>query len=168
MPAFQCRKVCCKGGNPPIGSEARKNLAKRPVRDLQRLALLAILFWGAGMLPLCAQQFLDEETERLLVAAVEAAAELDLYNARCRSDSSGRHTDNLNKELVSRFRITVLEIEDDLFPERSYREVQARLQRDFLAKLKKTGGCKEAKRAGLPKQLRARYDELMQQIDRLP
>jgi len=168
MPGFQCRKVCCRGSDPPIGSELGKNLAKRLVRDLQRLALLAILFWGAGMLPLCAQQFFDEETERLLVATVEAAAELDLYNTRCRSDISGRHADNLNKELVSRFRITVLEIEDGLFPERSYREVQARLQRDFLAKLKKAGGCKEAKRAGLPEQLRARYDELMQEIDRLP
>jgi hypothetical protein len=120
------------------------------------------------MAQLCAQPLLDEETEQLLVQAVEAAAELDLYNARCRSDRSHRRTDNLNKELASRFRMTVLEVEDDLFPERSYRKAKERLQRDFLAKLKQAGGCKEAKKAGMPGKLRERYDGLMSEIDALP
>ena len=44
--------------------------------------------------------------------AVEAAVEFDLYNARCRSDGSGRRTDNLNKELASKFRMTVLDVQD--------------------------------------------------------
>jgi hypothetical protein len=111
---------------------------------------------------------LDEETEQLLVDAVTAAVELDLYHSRCRSDLSGRRTDNLNKELASKFRLTVLKVQDDLFPERSYRRAQERLQSDFLRKLREAGGCKSAKVGGMPEQLRARYDELLREIDRLP
>ena len=126
-----------------------------------------------GLLLISAQpsyplSFLDEETEQLMVNAVVAAAELDLYNARCRSDVSGRRTDNLNKELVSKFRMTVLKVQDDLFPEGSYRRVQERLQRDFLGKLKQAGGCRSAKKQGMPEQLRGRYDELMREIGALP
>lgn len=100
----------------------------------------------------------------MLVEAVETASELDSYNARCRGDVSGRRTDNLNKELVSKFRMTVLEVEDDLFPEGSYRRAKDRMQRDFLAKLKQAGGCNAAKQAGMPEQLRERYDELFGKI----
>ena len=83
-----------------------------------------------------AQGLLDEETTRLLVEAVEAAAELDLYNARCRSDQSGRRTENLNKALTGRFRITVIGVQDRYFPERSYRKAQVRVQNAFLERLK--------------------------------
>jgi hypothetical protein len=125
--------------------------------------ILAIL-----AMPAAALSLLDEETEQLLVQAVEAAVELDLYNARCRSDVSGRRTDNLNKALVGKFRITVIKVEDDLFPERSYRRAQERLQRDFLTRLKDAGGCKGAKQQGMPEQLRERYDDLIREIERLP
>jgi hypothetical protein len=118
--------------------------------------------------PLLAGAFLDEATEQLLVDAVEAAAELDLYHARCRRDVSGRRTDNLNKELASKFRITVIKVQDDLFPERSYRRAQERLQRDFLTDLKDAGGCRSAKEQGMAEQLRERYGALMREIERLP
>jgi hypothetical protein len=118
--------------------------------------------------PLSALPFLDEETKQLLVNAVEAAAELDLYHARCRRDVSGRRTDNLNKELVSKFRMTVIEVQDDMFPEGSYRRAQERLQRAFLAKLKDAGGCKGAKEQGMVEQLRGRYDDLLREIEKLP
>jgi hypothetical protein len=138
------------------------------IRTRSRVTLIAALLFAANVLQLPAQSLLDVETEGLLVNAVEAAAELDLYNARCRRDVSGRRTDNLNKELASNFRMTVLEVEDDLFPERSYRRAKERLQRDFLEKLKQAGGCREAKKAGMPDVLRGRYDELMREIDALP
>lgn len=131
-------------------------------------ALLLTLLVAVGSPPLLAQHLLDEETEELLIDAVEAAADLDLYHARCRRDVSGRRTDNLNKELVSKFRMTVLQVEDELFPERSYRRAKERLQRDFLTRLKEAGGCREAKQAGMPVQLRERYDRLMREIDALP
>lgn len=115
-----------------------------------------------------ARPYLDEETEALLVEAVQFAAYLDLYGSRCRSDASGRHTDNLNKELVGKLRMTVIGVQDDLFPEGSYRRAQQRLQRDFFAKLKEAGGCKGAKASGLPVELKARYDTLMREIDALP
>ena len=133
---------------------------------MPRLALLLIV--ATLTQPLFAQPFIDDDTKQLLVDAVVAAAELDLYNSRCRRDVSGRRTDNLNKELVSKFRMTVLKVEDDFFPERSYRRAKERLQRDFLEKLKNAGGCKGAKRAGMPEDLRKRYDELIGQIEALP
>ena len=143
-----------------------RTASKRPARA--GLTFAAALVLTASATSLRAQSLLDEDTQQLLVDAVEAAAFFDLYNARCRSDASGRRTDNLNKEIVSKFRMTVLEVEDDLFPEKSYRRTKERLQRDFLEMLKKAGGCKEAKRAGMPGQLRARYNELMDEIDALP
>lgn len=115
-----------------------------------------------------AQGLIDEDTERLLVEAVTAAVEVDLYNARCRSDASGRRTDNLNKTLASRFRLTVIRVQDEMFPERSYRRVQERLQQDFLDRLREAGGCREAKQAGMQQHLNDRYDRLMQEIRGLP
>jgi hypothetical protein len=132
------------------------------------LSFAAAAIFALAAAPLSAQSLLDEDTQRLLVDAVEAASELDLYYARCRRDVSGRRTDNLNKELVSKFRMTVLEVEDNLSPERSYRRAKERLQRDFLDRLKQAGGCKAAKRAGMPGQLRERYDELIGEIEALP
>ena len=136
-------------------------------RGIAALALVLGLF-SVAPAGLAVQPLLDEETRQLLVDAVQAAADLDLYNTRCRSDVSGRRTDNLNKELVGKFRMTVIEVQDDLFPERSYRRTQERLQRDFLGRLKEIGGCKNAKKAGMPEQLRKRYDRLLGEIDALP
>lgn len=111
---------------------------------------------------------LDAETEALLIEAVEAAAALDQYHARCRGDSSNRRTENLNKLLTSRLRMTVLRVQDDIFPERNYRRVQERLQSDFLATLRELGGCAAVKDSALPGELRARYEEKMRAIERLP
>jgi hypothetical protein len=115
-----------------------------------------------------ATALLDEQTQQLLVNAVEAAYELDLYNARCRSDQSGRRTENLNKVLVSRYRLTVLDIQDDFFPEGYYRDAQARMEQDFLERLRDMGGCAGAKTDRLRDDLGARYDAAMTQIDRRP
>ncbi len=133
-----------------------------------RNLVLLVFLLATDMPLLSAWPLLDEETEQLLVAAVTAAAEIDLYNARCRRDLSGRHTDNLNKELASKFRTTILEVEDDLFPERSYHRAEERLQREFSARLKQAGGCREAKQAGMPDRLREHHDDLMGKLDRLP
>jgi hypothetical protein len=102
------------------------------------------------------------------VAAVEAASALDQYNARCRSDVSGRHTDNLNKELVGKLRITVISVQDDHFPEHSYRRAQTRLQEQFLEVLRQAGGCKGAKDSSLPQTLRDRYRTALDAIKALP
>ena len=134
--------------------------------SLLRPALLGLSLLAP--LPAPAQPPLDESTTELLVAAVIAATEVDLYNACCRSDQSGRRTDNLNKLLASKFRLTVLKVQDDLFPEKSYRRAQTRLQEEFLARLKAAGGCPGAKEAGMPAELGDRYQALMREIERLP
>jgi hypothetical protein len=132
----------------------------------RRSRLMAVLVLTSGLVT--AQPALDENTQGLLVEAVTAAADLDLYNARCRSDQSGRRTNNLNKILASKFRLTVLKVQDDLFPEGSYRPAQARLQEAFLTRLKEAGGCAGAKAAGMPAALGERCDTLTLQIEQLP
>jgi hypothetical protein len=131
------------------------------------LGLVVLLQQGLEPAALAAPP-LDEEQARVLVEAVESASALDLYNARCRSDNSGRFMDNLNKALVGRLRITVLTIQDDLFPERGYRQAQRRMQEEFLATLGEAGGCKGVKESGLPERMQARHRELLEAIERLP
>ncbi|WP_242467287.1 hypothetical protein [Thiocapsa imhoffii] len=129
------------------------------------LAIAALTIAGAGE---AHARPLDEQTQAILVEAVEAAYALDLYHARCRSDGSNRRTENLNKLIASRQRITVLRVQDDLFPERNYRRVQERLQREFMEMLSERGGCAGVKDSELPAQLRARYDEMMRTVEALP
>jgi hypothetical protein len=111
---------------------------------------------------------IDEDQAQLLVQAVESATALDLYNARCRSDNSGRFTDNLNKALVGRLRITVITIQDDLFPEHGFRQAQRRMQEQFVETLREAGGCKGAKESGLPDQMQSRHRDLLEAIEALP
>lgn len=139
----------------------------RPAARTPHRRRLPPLLLALALLPAAAQP-VDEETGRLLVDAVEAAYDLDFYNARCRSDQSGRRTENLNKELASRFRMTVLDVQDDLFPEGYYRDAQARMERDFLARLREAGGCAGAKAGGLRDALGQRYDAAIAAIGALP
>jgi len=132
-------------------------------RALVAAVLAAVLNGGVP-----AQGLLDEATSGLLVQAVEAAADLDLYNARCRSDQSGRRSENLNKVLAARFRITVIGVQDRYFPEHSYRQAQERMQNAFLARLKVAGGCAEARASGLREALETRHRETLGAIEALP
>lgn len=129
------------------------------------LLLLAGLAIGRGGL---AAEAVDEATQRLLVEAVTAAADYDLFQARCRSDVSGRQSENLNKVLVNKFRLTLIQVQDKYFPERSYRLVQPRLQQAFLARLNEMGGCPGAKERGLREELRTRYESLLDRLAGLP
>lgn len=127
------------------------------------LVLAAALAWSEAP-----ADDMDPATQQLLVDAVEAAFELDLFNNRCRSDRSGRRTENLNKELTSRYRMTVLDVQDDLFPEGYYRDAQARMERDFRTRLRDIGGCSGAKEQRLRDTLTERYDTLMAEVARQP
>ncbi|MBK1695318.1 hypothetical protein CKO09_11315 [Chromatium weissei] len=102
------------------------------------------------------------------VAAVEAAAAVDAYHARCRSDGSGRHMNNLNKLLVSTQRITVLTIEDECFPEQNYRHAQQRMAQNFTIQLEQIGNCTAAKATGMLEQFTARYNAALAAIRALP
>lgn len=134
----------------------------------QRLVLALCLALPLASPLAQASELLDEPTEKLLVDAVVAAERLDLYNGRCRKDRSGRRSQNLNKELVSRFRMTVLDVLDDLTPERSYRGARKRIETGLLADLKAAGGCAGAKAGGMREALQTRYGDLMDEIDALP
>lgn len=132
------------------------------------LALASLLGCVAPAAVAIDDELLTDEDRALLVQAVEAAFELDLYNARCRNDRSGRRTENLNKELASRFRMTVLDVLDDLFPEGYYRAARERMRDDFLTRLREMGGCAGAKTEGLRDELGTRYDDAMEQIAARP
>lgn len=143
------------------GLRVAKTAAARAIS----LGLLCVLLMPIAIQ---AQGDLDAETEQLIVDAVEAAFELDLYNNRCRQDRSGRRTENLNKVLASSFRMTVLDAQDDLFPEGYYRDAQARMSADFLERLQALGGCAGAKEKRLRDSLRERYDQAMQRLEQFP
>lgn len=130
------------------------------------LAMLCSLLLGP--LEAYAREPLSAETEQLIVEAVEAAYELDLFNNRCRQDRSGRRTENLNKLLASSFRMTVLDAQDDLFPEGYYRDARSRMSEDFLARLQALGGCAGAKEKKLRDTLRERYEQAMRQLEQFP
>lgn len=129
---------------------------------------LLVLALALPVRPVPAGPYFDPETERLLVEAVTAAIELDLFHTHCRSDRSNRRTENLNKLIASKYRITVIGVLDDLFPERSYRRAQERLQGDLAERLRVAGGCRGAREAGIADALAERYQTLYATIETLP
>lgn len=143
-------------------------LTRRPLVYLT--GLLASLVVALGLIDArdTMAEPIDQATQDLLVNAVEAAFELDLYNSRCRSDVSGRRSENLNKELVSRYRMTLIDVQDDYFPEGYYRDAQARMEADFLSRLREIGGCGAAKAAGFRDRLIERYQRAMDLIAERP
>ena len=129
-------------------------------------ALVYLLAWGlATSTP---REQLDPETAELLVELVRAAAEYDLYFARCRGDISGRRTGNVKKALINKYGITVTHVQDDYFPEHSYQAARKNLEKDFLRQISRLGGCKGAKKQGLQDSLHSRYRELLDRLHQLP
>ncbi|MBV5308088.1 hypothetical protein [Chromatium okenii] len=127
-----------------------------------------LLFIGVAMYSATLAQMTDATHCQQFVAAVEAAAAVDAYHARCRGDGSGRRMDNLNKLLVSTQRITVLTVEDECFPEQNYRRAQPRMEQDFIIQLEQIGGCAAAKAAGMVDQFTARYNAALAAIRAIP
>lgn len=152
-------------------SSERLSLTVRPCRRFrpplpsrwQAAVALGLILVGAWARPA-----LDPDTQALLVEAVTAAVELDAYHARCRGDVSGRRTENLNKLLASKLRLTVIGVQDEFFPERNYRKAQERLERAFVERLQALGGCQGAKESTLPEELRQRYNQALEGIQALP
>ena len=130
------------------------------------IALLCLVVWSTATPG--PREPLDPVTAELLVDLVRVAARYDLYSARCRGDVSGRRTDNLKKVLVRKYRITPTQVQDDYFPEGSHRAARRTIERDFVQQIAQLGGCREAKKAGFQDDLRARYQELMDKLNRLP
>ena len=151
-----------------IQTAAARAAAAQP-SPVNRRHLWLVLIAGLLALPgVLARPELDAAIQTQLVEAVTAAVELDAYHARCRGDGSGRRIENLNKLIVGKLRLTVLTIQDDFFPERSYRRAQERLERTFIEHLQAVGGCAAAKVSPLPAALRHRYDNALEAIRRLP
>ncbi len=130
------------------------------------IALVCLIFWGAAMPG--PRDPLAPVTAELLVNLVRVAAQYDLYSARCRGDVSGRRTDNLKKVLIRKYDITPTQVQDDYFPERSHRAARRNIEKDFVQQIAQLGGCREAKKAGFQDDLRARYQELLDQLHWLP
>ncbi len=141
---------------------------RTPVLTATAFWLVPLALCLLGPLQARADVSIDEQTEALIVNAVEAAFELDLYNNRCRQDRSGGRTEDLNKILASSFRMTVLDAQDDLFPEGYYRDAQARMAQDFLERMREMGGCSGAKEAKLRDELHKRYKRALEKLEVFP
>ena len=133
---------------------------------ISAIALVCLVLWSTATPG--PRDPLDPITAELLVALVRAAAQYDLYSARCRGDASGRRTDNLKKVLIGRYGLTPTQVQDDYFPERSHRAARRNIEKDFVQQIAQLGGCREAKKAGYQDDLRARYLALMDKLNRFP
>lgn len=114
-----------------------------------------------------ANLLVSEETGRLLAELVRASAEYDLYNARCRGNAASTKTEDSNRLLLAKYRLTVNQVITN-FIGRDDRAERAAMEQLFLQKLNQLGGCAEAKKRGLQRELDQKYRQLFEQISDLP
>ncbi len=105
----------------PDGGPRCTSLGRDPTRVRHPLVPLMVILGLLTAADARAADPLDESTQQLLVEAVGAASDYDLFQARCRSDVSGRQSENLNKVLVNKFRLTLIQVQDKYFPVPSLR-----------------------------------------------
>jgi hypothetical protein len=109
----------------------------------------------------------SEETGKLLAELVRTSLEYDLYNARCRGNAASTKTDDSNRLLLSKYKLTVTQV-INLYIGEDDRAERAAMQQDFLRKIGQMGGCKMAKKKGLREELDQSYRQLFEQISNLP
>ena len=103
----------------------------------------------------------------MLADLVRTSLEYDLYNARCRGNAASTKTDNSNRLLISRYKLTVSQI-INLYIGKEERAERASIEQEFIQKISQMGGCKMAKKKGLLEELDQKYRQLFEQISNLP
>lgn len=136
------------------------------MKSVVPIALLSALF-AIGQPAHAVNLLVSEETGQLLAELVRASAEYDLYNARCRGNAASTKTEDSNRLLLSKYRLTVNQVIAN-FIGRDDRAERIAMEQLFLQKLNQLGGCAEAKKQGLQKQLDQKYRQLFEQISDLP
>lgn len=114
-----------------------------------------------------ANPLVTDEVGRLLMELVRVSQEYDLYNARCRGNAASTKTENSNRLLLSKYRLTGNQV-INRYMGRDDRAERAAIEQEFLQKLSTMGGCSAAKKKGLLKELDQNYRRLFAQISDLP
>ena len=110
---------------------------------------------------------ISEESAALLVQLVRVSQEYDLYNARCRGSSASTKTEDSNRLFLAKYRLTFNQV-IARFIGLDDRAERASMERNFLQKLGQMGGCAEAKKKGLKRDLDNDYRQLTDRISNLP
>lgn len=132
---------------------------------IRRIALACMLVTCQGAL--AAKPLISEETGSLLAELVRASLEYDFYNARCRGNAASTKTEDSNRLLLFKYRLTVNQVINHYIGQDDRAE-KAAIEQAFLQKLSQMGGCSKAKKQGLPKELDQNYRQLFEQISNQP
>ena len=132
---------------------------------IRHITLAGMLVVSQGAFP--AKPLLSDETASLLVELVRASLEYDLYNARCRGNAASTKTEDSNRLLIFKYRLTVNQV-INYYIGQDDRAEKAAIEQTFLQKLSSMGGCALAKKSGLPKQLDKNYRQLFEQVSNQP
>ena len=127
---------------------------------------LACMF-AASLNAVAANPLISDETGKLLADLVRTSLEYDLYNARCRGNAASTKTDDSNRLLISKYKLTVNQI-INFYIGKDERAERAAVEQDFLQKISQMGGCKPAKEKGLLDALDQNYRQLIERISNLP
>ena len=114
-----------------------------------------------------ANPLISGDTGRLLADLVRTSLEYDLYNARCRGNAASTKTDDSNRLLISKYKLTVDQV-INLYIGKDERAEKATIEQDFVQRIGQMGGCSMAKKKGLREALDQRYRQLIEQISNLP
>lgn len=132
---------------------------------IRRIVLACMLVTSLGVFS--AKPLISEEASGLLVELVRASLEYDLYNARCRGNAASTKTEDSNRILLFKYRLTVNQV-INLYIGQDDRAEKARIEQNFLQKLSSVGGCSMAKKRGLLKKLDQDYQQFFEQISNQP
>lgn len=114
-----------------------------------------------------ANPLISDGTGKLLADLVRTSLEYDLYNARCRGNAASTKTDDVNRLLISKYKLTVNQV-INLYIGKDERAEKAIIEQDFIQKIAQLGGCRMAKKKGLLEEVDQQYRHLFEQISNMP
>jgi hypothetical protein len=129
------------------------------------IALTCML--GISLSTFSASPLISDAIGRLLADLVRTSLEYDLYNTRCRGVGASTKTDDINRLFLEKYRLTVSQV-INLYIGEDERAERASMERDFMERIIRMGGCKMAKEKGLQEALDQNYRQLVDQISNLP
>lgn len=135
------------------------------IRSLSKLLLYCCLVSSHAVS--AAGPALPDASGKLLAELVRASLAYDVYNARCRGNTASTKTNDSNRLLLRKYRLTVNQV-INLYLGTDDRQVKTDIQNQVLEKIADLGGCRSAKQQGLLKTLDLNYRQLLEQVADLP
>lgn len=138
----------------------------RMIRSLSKLLLYYCLVSSPAALA-AGPTLPPDISGKLLAELVRASLEYDVYNARCRGNTASTKTNDSNRLLLRKYRLTVNQVINHYLGTDD-RQVKTDIGNQVLEKIAELGGCRAAKQGGLLKTLDLNYRQLFQQVADLP